>query len=506
MGTEVVSGRVLTKAERDQQALLAALTELGSSAVGDDSIIFEGTQLVLPKNLEGDEGVDKAIKTLRDWQRQQDSTFEFSRTFDYRPHDGAAAFDRAMRRVFGTAGIGKTWYSFFGTHRPQLVTVECGWGKTVQVPWDQVELPILDATFDVSLTRDREKGFLSHISVEAPRKHRAIIEGFFKVVEDELANSSIYRGGAITAADENPGFFNHLAVNPDRVVYTAHSEEQLYANVWSVIDYAHIMRDNNLPLKRAFLLEGTYGVGKTQAGAITAQHAVAHGWTFILVRPEDDPLMAIRTAQLYSPAVVWVEDVDNLANKKKSRAGISAVLDAMDGIAAKNTDIIVGFTTNFPDVIDKGMLRPGRVDAVIHLGELDRPSTERLIKVTVDKSILSEDVDYDAVFAAFQGHDGTAFVPAYAVEAAQRAVRYSIARNQGRPSTITTEDLVKAGAGLRDQLEMMLRAPESADKHTMEDAVKEAAARAVEAALNRTELKEMGVHLAVTPANGIVAQ
>jgi len=485
--SNVVTGKVVvTKAEQDQQHLLDALTALGSDAVGEDSLRFEGEEIVLPATLAGPGGLDKVIQTLRDIQRQQEKEFDFSRTFSYRPYDGAAAFDRAMKRVFGTAGIGKSWWSFFGEHRPQLISVEVGVGKTVQVPWDEVALPTLDATFDIGMHRDSERGLLSHITVTCPRKHRAAIEGFFAVIEDELRQRSIYRGKAITGAD-TPTFFNHMAVDPDRVVYTAEVLEQLQANVWSVIDFADQMRMNSIPLKRAFLLEGPFGTGKTQAGALTAQHAVNGGWTFIRVRPEDDPLSAIRTAQLYSPAVVWIEDADNVANKNQSRAQVSAVLDAMDGIGAKNSDIMVGFTTNYVDLIEKGMLRPGRIDAVIHLDTPDREALEKLIEATIDP-VLREKLDYDRIAEAFDG-----FVPAFVVEAAQRAVRYSIAHNGGRPSVITTDDLVNAagtsGGGLRRQLELMNDAPEASDKDSFAEVLTAVVEATVTDVIRRSEVQ-----------------
>jgi len=482
---EPVQGKVVSQEETDRQRLMEVLSQLGSGAVGDDDIKFEGTAIVLPASLAGPEGFKRARQLLREAEQQQEKKFEFAKTFPYRHYDGAAAFNRAMVKLFGTAGIGKSWYDMFGQeHHPKLISIEVAAGKSIQVPWNEIKFSILDAVFDVGAVRDPVKGILSCISVVAPHKYRTIIEGFFAVVEDELRERSIYRGKAINGADI-PGFFKEHAVDPRSVVYNAGELEQLQANVWTITDHAEELRKHNIPLKRAFLLEGTFGVGKTLAGALTAQHATQHGWTFILVRPEDDPLVALRTAQLYSPAVVWVEDVDNVANKNASRAQIGKVLDAMDNVAGKNAEIMVGFTTNYPDLIEKGMLRPGRIDSVIHLGPLEREATEQLIKVTLPAHLL-KDIDYEAVTEAFKG-----YVPAYAVEAAQRAVRYSIARNNGHPSVITTEDLVAAANGLRRQLEMMEAADEAADLDTVDGAVQRVVVKAAESVLKRTQFDGM---------------
>jgi len=491
-----VTGRVVSQADREAKQLMDALTELGSKAVSSNAIRFEGTAIVLPASLAGPGGYEKARKILREQEELEERTFEMSRTFPYRPYDGAAAFDRAMIKLFGTAGIGKSWTDFFGNeHHPQLISVPVGVKETVQVPWDEVSFSPLDALFEIGYVADRNKGPLSHISVQCPRKHAAIIEGFFKVVEDELANRSIYRGKAIDG-DTHPGFWDEKKVDARTVVYNGDTVEQLNRNVWSVIDYADAMRANRLPLKRAVLLEGEWGTGKTLAGALTAQHATRAGWTFILVRPEDDPLLALQTARLYAPAVVWIEDADNLANKSGKRAQISAVLDAMDNAAVKNSELMVGFTTNYPDQIEKGMLRPGRIDAVIHFGEVDPDKVEPLIRATVDDHLLGE-IDFAQVAEAFTG-----YVPAYAVEAIQRAVRYSIAANAGQPSPLATDDLVLAANGLKRQLAMMRDAGEAQDTAMLEVALEAAVTRAAEAVAKRTRLVDFGSPFEVEQPSG----
>jgi hypothetical protein len=499
MATTAIEGKPVSKEEARRQQLMQVLDALGSESIGDDSVAFEGTKIVLPADLQGPGAYRKARDILLEMEKAEDQEFEFSRTFPYRPYDGAAAFARAMKRVFGTAGIGNTWRDMFGgKHLPQLLSVDIGVNKRLQVPWDEVRFTELDATFEVGGMVDPERGVLSHISVEAPRKHRARIEGFFTVIEEELKERSIYRGKAINGSG-NPGFFDTTKVNSRHVIYTGEVMTQLNANVWAVIDHSKIMQQAGIPLKRAVLLEGPWGTGKTLAGALTAQHAVDNGWTFILVRPEDSPLDALRTAQLYAPAVVWVEDVDNVASKNKSRAQISQVLDAMDNIAGKNQSVMCGFTTNYPELIERGMLRPGRIDAVIHLDALDRDGIEQLVKVTVPSTLL-KDIDYDEVAKAYEG-----YVPAYAVEAAQRAVRYSIARNQGPASAIATSDLVAAADGLRRQLDMMNGAAESDDQFTVESALKQVIVSAAEDTLKRTQIDNVGRPFSVLD-NGSVSR
>lgn len=457
-------------------AILAALDALGGLTVQEDSLVFEGTRIVLPESMEGHVG--DAVIYLNDYQRQQEKTYSYTRVYPFRPYDGAAAFERTMKTIFGSTGIGKTIpASFFSPEQPpEFRTIKIGPGETAQVPWGEIAFSPLDATFYTG-GKSTENGPCFVLTVEAPRKHRRRIEGFFDAVGRELESGSIYKGKAITGATEDPDFLDMTTIDPSRVIYSEDVMTQLNANLWALLDHADVMRQLNIPLKRAVLVEGPYGTGKTLAGALTAQRAVANGWTYVLCRPGVDDLMTtLKTAQLYAPAVVWYEDIDTVGSGGDT-LHISKLLDALDGVQAKGVEVVAGFTTNHVDQLQKGLLRPGRIDTVIHIGELDRPGIERLIKSVVPARLLTEKVDYDKVAAAFSG-----YVPAFAKEAIDRAMRYSIARNGGAPDTVTTSDLVNAAQGLRAQHRIMEAAGEGANVPT----VGQALTKIVEDVLNRT--------------------
>ena len=143
---------------------------------------------------------------------------------------------------------------------------------------------------------------------------------------------------------EEPTFLDLSKIDPNKVIYSEEVLTQLNTNLWSVLEHTDLMRSYGLPLKRAVLLEGPYGTGKTLAGTLTAKRAVENGWTFILVRPgQDDLFTALKTAQVYAPAVVWFEDIDGLA-KGGTDEQISRLLDALDGAQTKGHAVVAGFT------------------------------------------------------------------------------------------------------------------------------------------------------------------
>jgi len=479
-----------------QAALLRTLSDLGGRNATEDDIISEGTRLVIPA------GITKidAVKILARSIEAEEETMAFTRKFQYRCWDGANAFNSVVERFFGMMHQVPT-QTMFGPEPPERVTINIGFNKTKQVPWGQLELPMMPGmTINLGATHDAEMGTLFCITASGPGKYRHAIEGVFVLVDKELAENSMYRGQAIDGRDEAQ-FLDLSGVDARRVIYSDSVMTQLGANVWSLLDYTREQELYGLPLKRAVLLEGPYGTGKTLAAYLTAQHAVRNDWTFVYCRPAQDNIESVmQTARLYQPAVVFFEDLDTLATDEGEH--VSRLLDLFDGINAKGTRIMAILTTNHKELIHKGMLRPGRLDAVIHIGALDAGGVERMIRAEVDVTTLSADVDYAAVYAAMEG-----YMPAFVKEAIDRAKRYNIARNMGRLTTLDTEDFISSASGLRMQLELMEGNPEHKGRTdlavVMDRTVHTAAQRAVAASIDEKFLSDSAREvLAETSRNG----
>jgi hypothetical protein len=342
-------------------------------------------------------------------------------------------------------------------------------------------------------TTDADLGDVFHIRVEAPRKYRWHIKGLFKRIEEQLRDHSIYRGKAVDGQDH---FIDVRKVNPNEIIYTERVERRLETEVWDRIRYADTFAKLGQSTKRAFLLEGPPGGGKTSAADITAQVALEHGWTFLFCRPgKDDITRVMQTARMYQPAVVFREDLDNVA-----RAGshdIESTLDLMDGIDTKGLRMMVIMTTNHADEIHQGMIRPGRLHGIIHIGAMDPPGIERLARKVVGEG-LEDDIDWPAVVTSMDG-----YMPAFVREAFDRAVGYSVSSHGGKLGKIGTTDLVGAADSLREQLAMM----EAAGDQRAPDTVTQALRAVVVDVINGTEIhdEDDGYHrfdLTVAKVNG----
>ena len=429
---------------------LDRLAEIGGKLTTEDDIVFEGTKFIIPIALK----LPEAVRILSKRAEDEESMIKFSRVYTYRPFDGAHATMLAIRQCFGFTQ-GKTIRTFFGDRPPQLIDVQTGVDTRSSVPWGAMIIPGLqDAVLHLMVQHNEELGQVFAVSVECRRKDRFSIEGLFIVIQDILDTNSIYRGKAIDGA-ETPGFLDVSAVDFEDVIYTKEVMQQLETLVWSPIKHAEQLAALRMGGKRTTLLEGTFGTGKTLAAYLTAKVAIENGYTFIMCRPgKDDPFQVLMTARMYQPAVVFIEDVDTFTGPGADRDAVTRVLDVTDGMATKGLRLNLVMTTNHAELIHKGMIRPGRLDGIIHIGYMDREGVERLAKRVIG-SKLDPDTNFDEVFKAMEG-----YTPAFVKEAFDRAVRYSIARNDGRLGPLSTEDLVGGANGLRDHHMLMEGASE----------------------------------------------
>jgi transitional endoplasmic reticulum ATPase len=380
--------------ESQVAAIMDGLEVLGGKVFNDEDILYEGDKLIIPENM----SLTQAKNFLQQKEADLETETQFRKTFNYRPWDGAWCMWQALKKQFGVVGHGaKISFGLFGpmSEPPEMITVNSGVGQTEQVPWGEFTIPALpETTFETGAFTHPEYGMLFSLTVTGPKKWRFRIEGIFNLIEKELETNSLYRGKAFDG-QEMPEFVDVFSVDRDKVVYSEEVLTQLEANVWMQLRYTEACEKLGIPLKRAVLIHGPYGVGKTLAAMLTGQEAVTAGWTFIKARPGRDNLVSVlQTARLYQPAVVFYEDLDAIATvedpngQKYDRASISRLLDDFDGVDAKGTKILCVLTTNFPERIHKGMARPGRLDAMIEINELDEQGVEKLVRVRIPEEAL----------------------------------------------------------------------------------------------------------------------
>jgi hypothetical protein len=435
--------------------------------VTDDDIQYhDGTAILLPRNPTEME-LERADAVIKAKIKEQEEEHTFSRQFNYRPEDGANATANVLARMFGLV-VGKATQTMFGKRPPQYLTIDVAYSKKREVPWGEIAVPALPGATVALGAGGGPLGPVFVVSVTSPKKHKKIIIEFFDAIDEELRVASIYRGQALEGA-HSLSFLDLSGFDASKIVFSDDVTATLDAALWSVLQHPAATEAVGMKLRRAVLLYGPFGTGKSSIGLITAQQAVAHGWTFLSAKAGRDNLRDVMlAAKLYQRAVVFIEDIDAHAPASSDKDAMSELLDMFDGIAVKDTQILLVATTNHIDTVPAGLLRPGRMDYVIPIEGLDRNGTERLLRAIVPDDLLGP-IDFDEVYAHTQQ-----WQPAWIKAVGDRAQSFALTRTGGQVNyLLTTEDLVGAAKSLQAQLALMEKATEGTAAPTLDTALRD---------------------------------
>ena len=126
------------------------------------------------------------------------------------------------------------------------------------------------------------------------------------------------------------------------------------------------------------------------------------------------------------------------------------VLNTLDGIDSKDAELLVIFTTNYPDKISKAMKRPGRLDCVATITPPDDLSVRKLIRIYGNK-VLEDGINLSKVSSILVGQ-----IPAVIREVVERAKLAAIP-NLGpkEPMVITEANLLEAAESMIEHIEML---------------------------------------------------
>jgi ATP-dependent 26S proteasome regulatory subunit len=150
----------------------------------------------------------------------------------------------------------------------------------------------------------------------------------------------------------------------------------LAANVFTVVKRTEACKKAGIPIKRGIILAGPPGTGKTLTSQELADVCQKNGWTFILLPDTRALPKAIHFARRYGPCVVFCEDIDCGPASEARGTRLNELLNTIDGINTKDAEVMLVFTTNDVSKIDRTLVRPGRIDAII---EFPRPKDAETI-------------------------------------------------------------------------------------------------------------------------------
>ena len=188
------------------------------------------------------------------------------------------------------------------------------------------------------------------------------------------------------------------------------------------------------------LLYGIPGTGKTLLAKAVASESEAN---FISIKgpellskwvgeSEKGVREVFRKAKQAAPTVIFFDEIDAIAGARSgndtdsgvTKRVVNQLLTEMDGLEELE-DVAIIAATNRPDILDAGLMRPGRFDRHIHVKEPDEEARLAIFNVHTKNMPLAKDVDLKKLAKNTDGYVG-ADIEAVCREAAMLTLRKNL--------------------------------------------------------------------------------
>ncbi len=202
--------------------------------------------------------------------------------------------------------------------------------------------------------------------------------------------------------------------------------------------YPKMFKRMGIRPSKGILLYGPPGTGKTLLAKAVAKESEAN---FIQVKgpsllsmwvgkSEEGMRKIFERARQVSPCIIFFDEIDALAGKRGVETGtkvtervLNQMLSEMDGLEDLHDVLVIG-ATNRPDMIDPGLLRPGRFDKILLVPSPEEEGRLQILKIHTKNMPLDKNVNLSDIAKKTIGYTG-ADIEALARESALIALRES---------------------------------------------------------------------------------
>jgi len=211
---------------------------------------------------------------------------------------------------------------------------------------------------------------------------------------------------------------------------------------------------------KGVLLHGPPGTGKTLIAKALAKMTESN---FISIKgpellskwvgeSEKGVREIFRKARQAAPCIIFLDEVDALVPRRGTGSSdshvteniVSQILTEIDGLEELHNVLIIG-ATNRLDIVDEAILRPGRFDRIIEVGNPDSKGRKNIFEIHTKKKPLANNIDLKKLVEVTDGFSG-AEIAAITNRAAIVALkRYVSGKSQNiKEIKITQQDLIDA--------------------------------------------------------------
>ena len=218
------------------------------------------------------------------------------------------------------------------------------------------------------------------------------------------------------------------------------------------------------------LLYGIPGTGKTLLAKAVASESEAN---FISVKgpellskwvgeSEKGVREVFRKAKQAAPTVIFFDEIDAIASTRSgndtdsgvTKRVVNQLLTEMDGLEELE-DVAIIAATNRPDILDAGLMRPGRFDRHIQVSEPDEEARLSIFEVHTKDMPLADDVDLKKLAKNTEGYVG-ADIESVCREAAMLTLRNDL-ESKEIPYKYFKEAIEKVKPGNKAQDEQLVQ-------------------------------------------------
>lgn len=168
----------------------------------------------------------------------------------------------------------------------------------------------------------------------------------------------------------------------DSVILDVGIKERILADVEEFLSRHQWYVDRGIPYRRGYLLYGPPGSGKTSfIRALAGELGYSVALISLVQRGMTDDKLIQLFLKVPPQSILLLEDADAVfLNRRKvdgegyngANVTFSGLLNALDGMTTTNEERITFLTTNHIEHLDNALIRPGRVDLRVKVGDASR--------------------------------------------------------------------------------------------------------------------------------------
>jgi chaperone BCS1 len=158
-------------------------------------------------------------------------------------------------------------------------------------------------------------------------------------------------------------------------------EAELNSDIELFFNSKEVYQKRGTPWRRGYLFYGPPGTGKTSLVKTLSSNHRLNLYTLSITNPELNDSRLLRLLYAVPPkSIILIEDIDEQTKFDKLANTLNGLLNGLDGVAS-TTGVLFILSTNNVETLDPKLIRPGRIDKKILLGNCSEFQVRKLVSI-----------------------------------------------------------------------------------------------------------------------------